>query len=113
MKSTVIWNGAAVSVAISVALRKNSTWVTPIVSLAVACSVVEPGTSTVPGWRQATLGGVMSAPTETLTTALVVLLPAASKALAVKPTLPMSAGVKRHRLLYGAVVSVPISVAPR
>ena len=87
VKSTWVWNGAAVSVAISVAPRKNSTLVTPMLSLTVACSVVEPGTSTVAGLASsATVGGVVSAFTVTLTTALVVQLFAASQALAVKPT---------------------------
>ena len=114
VKSTGVWNGAAVSVAIRVAPRQNSTLVTPMLSLTVACSVVEPGTSTVAGLASSeTVGGVVSGLTTTLTTALVVLLFAASKAFAVKATVPMSAGVKLTAWLNGAVVSVPIRVAPR
>src|SRR4051794_36576041 len=98
VESQAIEYGAVVSVPTLVPLRRNSTPVTAPSSEAVA-EIVTPDPLTVApsaGAVSATVGGVVSLRTETVTAALVPMLPLESVALAVIATLPSGTVVESH-----------------
>jgi hypothetical protein len=110
---TVVY-GALVSVPISVVPWKKFTEVTATLSDAVALSVTEPlSEAPAVGAVSDTFGAVVSAfATVTVMRPEVPAFAAASRATAFNTYEPFASTDVFHDTLYGALVSVPISVVP-
>src|SRR5207245_593662 len=106
--------GAVVSSAPTFApSSRNWTPTTPAWSVGVALSAVVPLTVAPPaGAVTLTVGAVVSLKTVTVTAAAVVILPAASRAIAVSVCDALLAVVVSHEIEYGAVVSSAPTFAP-
>src|SRR5206468_1467806 len=91
----------------------NSTPTTPTLSDALAVTVVVPETVDPPaGALMVTVGGVVSLKTVTVTEVAVVVLPAASRAMAVSVCDALLVVFVSHATAYGAVVSSAPRFAP-
>src|SRR5206468_1123308 len=91
----------------------NCTPATPTLSVALAETVTEPDTvDPLIGAVIDTVGGVRSLATVTLTAAAVAVLPAASRATALRECAPLVVVLVFHEMVYGAVVISAPRLAP-